>query len=79
MSLGSPYDLLISSNFTVFKSLVKNLGKTEAARLTEMARLSKLDKENEPMVDKCDLTYEIEEVLEEREPFLKKNLSIDHN
>jgi len=44
-----------------------------------MARLSKLDKENEPMVDKCDLTYEIEEVLEEREPFLKKNLSIDHH
>lgn len=59
----------------MFKNLVQNLGKTEAARLTELARLAKLEKEP-AMADKCDIKYEIEEVFEEKEPFLKKNMSM---
>lgn len=62
----------------MFKNLVQNLGKTEAARLTELARLAKLEKENEPaMTDNCNIKYEIEEVFEEKEPFLKKNMSMN--
>ena len=85
-SFGSPYDLVTESS-TILWHLVHSLGKSEAERLTELARVAKesggrrarlkisgraFDYDDGDIIIKPDVV-----VVEEKEAFLRKNFVQD--
>ena len=65
-SFGNPYDLL-TQGFNILDQLVNSLPKYEVAKLTEMARLSKV------RLDECrNFRESDEEGTSENQSFLKK-------
>ncbi len=84
-SFGSPYDLVTESN-TILWHLVHSLGKSEAERITEMARVAKklhgkrtrlksLNGNDVELLDEDQISSAIgpADVVEEKEAFLRKN------
>jgi len=80
-SFGSPYDLVTETS-TVLWHLVHSLGKNEAEKLTELARVAKQAsserarlKSGTPDDEDANFRPDVDLDVEEKEAFLRKNFS----
>ena len=77
-NFGNPYDLLTGERNTILRQLLNALGKSEASRLIELAKVAKSKNEKTKNSESCAISYEVvEESGNEKEAFLKKNLSLN--